>query len=115
MITNTKVTIYHRETINHTTAFTRYVVDRGMWQGGHGSSISKGILESNDVTCYLPYENNNVSDVSIAIGDYILKGEINNDITSKSDLENQDVYTIQSIIPYDYGGLDMQHIKIGAK
>lgn len=115
MITNTKATIYHRGSSNHTPTYTRYVVSRVMWQGGHGSAISKGITESNDVTCYIPYDNDNLKNVSIAIGDYILKGEIAGNITDKVDLINNDVYTIQTIIDEDYGSDSMKHLKIGAK
>lgn len=115
MITNTKVTIYHRGVSNHLPTYTKYVVSKVMWQGGHGSSISKGIADGNDITCYIPLENDNLKGVSIAIGDYILKGEIVSNITSKSDLESMDVYTIQSISNKDYGSDRMQHLEIGAK
>lgn len=115
MITNTKVTIYHRGVSNHLPTYTKYVVSKAMWQGGHGSALNKGIADSNDITCYIPLENDNLKNVSIAIGDYILRGEITSNITSKSDLENQDVYTIQTIIYEDYGSDRMQHFKIGAK
>lgn len=115
MITNTKVTIYHRGVTNHSPSYTRYVINKAMWQGGHGSSIDRGIEESNDVRCYIPYENDNLANVSIAIGDYILKGENVANITTKSDLASTDVYTIQSIIPGDYGSESMKHLKIGAK
>ena len=115
MITNTKVTIYHRGVSDHSTTYTRYVVNQAMWQGGHGSSLNKGISEGNDVTCYIPLENDNLKDVSIAIGDYILKGEIEGNIASKSDLKDKDVYTIQTIIYEDYGSSNMQHFKIGAR
>ena len=115
MITNTKVTIYHRGVSNHQPTYTKYIVNKAMWQGGHGSSLNRGIEEANDVTCYIPLENDNLKGVSIAIGDYILKGEFSNNIASKSDLEGKDVYTIRSITDEDYGSSNMQHLKIGAK
>ena len=115
MKTNTKVTIYHRTIVSLSPIYTRYVVNNVMWQGGHGSSLNKGIEEANDLKCYIPYENDNLKNVLVEIGDYIIRGEINERITSKRDLMNYDVYTITSKEIRDYGSESMKHLQLGAK
>lgn len=115
MKTNTKVTIYHRTVVSLSPIYTRFVIDNVMWQGGRGSSLNRGLTESNDLKCYIPYENDNLKNVLIEIGDYIVRGEINENITSKRDLANYDFYTITSKELRDYGSERMKHLQIGAK
>lgn len=115
MKTNTKVTIFHRTIVSLSPIYTRFVINNVMWQGGHGSSLNKGIEEGNDLKCYIPYENDNLKDVLIDIGDYIVRGEITGVITSKRDLQGLDYYTITSKEIRDYGSDVMKHLQIGAK
>ncbi len=115
MKTNTSITVYHRGITNHTTSYTKYVVSKVMWQGGHGSSLNQGLEEANDLKCYIPYDNDNLTNVLIDIGDYIVRGEIDSDITSKTDLAGYDYYTVTSVELRDYGSESMKHLQIGAK
>ena len=115
MKTNTKITIFHRTIVSLSPIYTKFVVKEAMWQGGHGSALNKGIVEGNDLKCYIPYENDNLKNVHVDIGDYIVKGEIMTNIASKRDLGSYDYYTITSLEERDYGSESMRHLQIGAK
>lgn len=79
MITNSKVTIYHK-TFNTTTRleeWVRYNYSNVWWFGGKGASTNKGYEDANDVKIRIPYnQNSNANINNFAIGDIICKGEI---------------------------------------
>lgn len=117
MKTNSSMTIYHKRFNSKTRLdeWDRYPIENVMWQGGKGASINKGYEKANDINVYIPYNSNKeLEKVPFSIGDIIVKGNIEDDITRQSDLK-VDNYNITTLVNNDYGNFDMQHIYLGAK
>ena len=117
MKTNSSMTIYHKRFNSKTRLdeWDRYPIENVMWQGGKGASINKGYEKANDINVYIPYNSNKeLEKVPFSIGDIIVKGNIEDDITKQSDLK-VDNYNITTLVNNDYGNFDMQHIYLGAK
>ena len=115
MITNTSLTIYHK-VFNETTRleeWRRYNYKNVWWFGGKGSSINKGYENANDVNVRIPYDKNEIDISNLAIGDIIIKGTLNNDITTQQDLKKYEVYNITSINDNNFG--INRHIHLGGK
>lgn len=117
LTTNTSMTLYHKvfDKTSRLDKWERYIIENVMWQGGKGASINKGYEKANDISIFIPYNiNDNLADIPISIGDIVVKGIVENDITKQSDL-NIDNYNITTLINNDYGSPNMKHIQIGAK
>ena len=115
MITNASLTHYHK-TLDETTRlekWIRYNYGNVWWFGGKGSSINKGYENANDVDVRIPYDKNDIDISNLAIGDIIIKGTLNTDITTQQDLKNYEVYNITSINDNNFG--INQHIHLGGK
>ena len=116
MICNGKVTIYHMSGYDVSTnleTWTRYNYDNAWFFGGKGAGINKGYDNANDVQVRLPYNMNELDINNFAIGDIIVKGELNEDIETQQDLEGYEVYNITSINNNNFG--NNQHIHLGGK
>lgn len=117
MKTNSSMTIYHKRLNKKTRIdeWDRYQIENVIWQGGKGASINKGYEKANDISVWIPYDQNeNLDTIPFTIGDIIAKGIIEDKIAKQSDLK-EDNYNITTYINNDYGSSDMQHIFIGAK
>lgn len=117
MITNSSMTLYHKIFNSKTRLdeWERYPIENVMWQGGKGASINKGYEKANDINVYIPYNNNGeLEKVPFSIGDIIVKGSIENNITKQSDLM-VDNYNITTLIDNNFGSDEMKHIQLGAK
>ena len=115
MIINASLTHYHK-TLDETTRlekWIRYNYDNVWWFGGKGSSINKGYENANDVNVRIPYDKNDIDISNLAIGDIIVKGTLDTDITTQQDLKNYEVYNITSINDNNFG-ID-KHIHLGGK
>ena len=115
MITNASLTHYHK-TLDETTRlekWIRYNYGNVWWFGGKGSSINKGYENANDVNVRIPYDKNDIDISNLAIGDIIIKGTLETDITTQQDLNNYEVYNITSINDNNFG--INQHIHLGGK
>ena len=115
MIINASLTHYHK-TLDKTTRlekWIRYNYDNAWWFGGKGSSINKGYENANDVNVRIPYDKNDIDISNLAIGDIIIKGTLNTDITTQQDLKNYEVYNITSINDNNFG--INKHIHLGGK
>ena len=115
MIINASLTHYHK-TLDETTRlekWIRYNYDNVWWFGGKGSSINKGYKNANDVNARIPYDKNDIDIGNLAIGDIIVKGTLNTDITTQQDLKNYEVYNITSINDNNFGV--NPHIHLGGK
>ena len=114
MITNSSLTIYHKEYDEETRLdkWKRYNYDKVWFFGGKGASINKGYDNANDVDIRIPY-NDRVNVDNIAIGDILVKGAVNADITTQQDLLNYEIYNIISINDNNFG--NNPHIHIGGK
>lgn len=115
MITNASLTHYHKTIDNETRLekWIRYNYDNVWWFGGKGSSINKGYENANDVDVRIPYDKNDIDISNLAIGDIIIKGTLDTDITTQQDLKNYEVYNIISINDNNFG--INQHIHLGGK
>lgn len=116
MITNASLTHYHK-TLDETTRlekWIRYNYDNVWFFGGKGSSINKGYENANDCNVRIWYEkNDNLNIANFSIGDIIVKGTIDTDITTQQDLNNYEIYNITSINDNNFG--INRHIHLGGK
>ena len=115
MIINASLTHYHK-TLDEATRlekWIRYNYENVWWFGGKGSSINKGYENANDVNVRIPYDKNNIDISNLAIGDIIIKGTLDTDITTQQDLKNYEVYNITSINDNNFG--INPHIHLGGK
>ena len=115
MITNASLTHYHK-TLDETTRlekWIRYNYDNVWWFGGKGSSINKGYENANDVDVRIPYDKNNIDISNLAIGDIIIKGTLDINITTQQDLNSYEIYNITSINDNNFG--INPHIHLGGK
>ena len=117
MITNSEVTIYHKNGLDVTThleKWTRYNYKNVWFFGGKGAGINKGYDNANDVQVRIPYDQNeNLSIDNFAIGDIIVQGTLETDIQTQDDLKNCLIYNITSINNNNFG--INQHIHLGGK
>ena len=110
MITNQSITIYHKIK-GRIEAYERYNYLNVWTFGGHGASLNKGLVDANDLSIRISYKDNVVDSKNIAIGDIVVIGTLDTDITSEGQLS--DYYTITSIKDNQFGS--EPHIHIGAK
>lgn len=117
MKTNTSMTLYHKvyNSKKHLDDWIKYTIENVMWQGGKGASINKGYEKANDINVFIPYNSNmELEKVPFSIGDIIVKGNIEDEITKQNDLK-VDNYNITTLIKNDYVSDDMKHIQLGAR
>ena len=114
MITNSSLTLYHKSISNHNEVWTRYNYDNIWWFGGKGASTNKGYDNANDVQIRIPYnQNENLNIENFSIGDILVQGTLNNDITRQQDLNSYLVYNITSINDNTFG--TEPHIHLSGK
>jgi hypothetical protein len=117
MITNSSLTIYHKDGLDIATHFekwTRHNYENVWFFGGKGAGINKGYDNANDVQVRIPYDQNdglNIND--FAIGDIIVQGTLDTDIETQEDLNTYQIFNITSINNNNFG-LN-QHIHLGGK
>ena len=115
MLTNSKLTIYHK-TINKDTRLEEWIrtnYENVWFFGGKGAGINKGYENANDVDIRIPYKENEVDLSKIAIGDIIVGEELIVDIDTQQDLKGYNIYNITSINNNNFGG--NPHIHLGGK
>ena len=115
MITNSSLTIYHKDGLDvatHLEIWTKYNYDKVWYFGGKGASINKGYDNANDVEIRIPY-NSELDITKFAIGDIIVKGTLDFDINTQKDLKDYEIYNITSINNNNFG--NNPHIHIGGK
>lgn len=115
MITNSKLTLYHKvfNKLTRQEEWVRYNYDYVWFFGGKGAGINKGYDSANDVDVRIPYDSNAVDINNISIGDIIVGEEIKDDISTQQDLKNYTIYNVTSINNNKFG-LN-QHIHLGGK
>lgn len=113
MLVNSSLTVYHKVEDNHDYKWMRYNYDKIWWFGGKGSSLNKGYENANDVQIRIPYKLNPKLDYNnFRIGDILVQGTLNNDITSEEDIPSE-YYNITSLNNNTFG--TDKHIHIGGK
>ena len=115
MIVNNSVTIYHKRfnETTHNELWTRYNYNQAWVFGGKGSRINKGYDNANDLDVRISYgQNADLSIANFSIGDIVIPGTLNQDITTQQDLDEYLFYNITSINDNNFG--NNPHIHIGA-
>ena len=101
MITNSSLTVYHRDGLDvatHLEKWTRHNYENVWFFGGKGAGINKGYDDANDVEVRIPYNKNNGLNVNdFAIGDILVQGTLKTEIDTQQDLEEYLTYNIKSI------------------
>lgn len=116
MITNSSVTIYHKGFNQETRLETwiRFNYENVWYFGGKGAGINKGYVDANDVEVRIPYDaNENLDYSNFSVGDIIVQGNLNLDISTQQDLAGYDVYNIKSMNNNNFG--NNPHIHLGGK
>lgn len=115
MICNNKLTVYHKGFNSSTKleTWTRYNYDNVWFFGGKGAGINKGFENANDVDIRIPYDSNTVDIKNFSLGDIIVEGHLDLDITTQEDLKAYFIYKITSLNDNKFG--NNQHIHIGGK
>lgn len=116
MITNSKLTVYHKSLNKQTRLeeWTKFIYEEVWFFGGKGAGINKGYQDANDVQIRIPYNKNEDLDINnFAIGDILVQGALDFDISTQQDLINYNVYNIRSINNNNFG--ISQHIALGGK
>ena len=116
MLVNNGLTIYHKDIdeLTKLELWTRYNYKNVWFFGGKGAGLRKGYQEANDVEIRIPYElNDNLDFKNFAIGDIIVEGLLDIDISKQTDLNGYQVYNITSLNDNKFG-LN-QHVHIGGK
>lgn len=115
MITNGGFTIYHKgfDKVNRVETWTRFNYPKAWFFGGKGASLNKGYVDSNDVQARVSYLEYDLDIKNFSIGDILIKGNVELDISRQQDLKDYVVYNITSINNNDFG-LN-PHIHLGGK
>ena len=106
MLKNGGFTIYHKgfDKQNRVETWTRFNYPNAWFFGGQGARLNKGFDEANDVKARVSYlEDEKLNIKNFAIGDIIVKGSLDLDITTQQDLKDYVVYNITSINNNDFG------------
>lgn len=115
MKVNSSLTVYHHgfdKNMNDT--WTRFNYANVWFFGGQGAGLNKGYENANDVSIRIPYGQNDGLDISnFSIGDIVVQGTLDANITTQSDLNEYQVYNITSITNNSYGL--SKHIHLGGK
>lgn len=117
MITNGSVTVYHYsglDTATHLEKWTKYTYDEAWFFDKTEANENKGYDSANKVEVRLPYtKNSNLNIANFKIGDIIVKGTINEEISKQQDLAGYVIYNITSITNANFG--KNPHIHLGGK
>ena len=116
MIVNSSLTVYHKgfDTLTRLENWTRHNYNNVWFFGGKGAGINKGYDNANDFDCrlfYGHYDNLNIGNFSI--GDIVVQGTLDIDISTQQDLSNYLIYNITSINNNNFG--NNQHIHLGGR
>lgn len=116
MICNSSATIYHKSIDEETMLETweRFNYQNVWFFGGKGAGLNKGYENANNVNVRIPYGQNDGLDVrNFSIGDIVVQGTLDLDISTQQDLSDYDVYNITSITDNNFG--NSRHIHLGGK
>lgn len=116
MITNSSLTVYHKGFNEQTRleTWTRHNYSKVWFFGGKGAGINKGYDNANDVQVRIPYNLNSGLDINdFAIGDILVQGTLDTDISTQEELSDYLIYNITIINNNNFG--NNQHIHLGGK
>lgn len=116
MITNSSITVYHQNGLDvstHLEKWKRYNYSNVWFFGGKGATLDKGYDNANSVQVRIPYKDNDLSIGNFSIGDIVVQGTLNTDITKQQDLSSYLIYNVTSINDNNFG--NNPHIHIGGR
>ena len=116
MLVNSSITVFHKgfDDSSRLETWTRYNYDKVWCFGGKGASVNKGYDNANDIEIRIPY--NEYEDLEIgnfSIGDIVVQGTLDIDITTSEDLSDYETYVITNITNNTFG--NNPHIHIGGR
>ena len=100
MLVNSSLTVYHKyyDETERLEKWQRFNYEKVWWFGGKGAGINKGYENANDVQIRIPYDMNKELDFeNFSIGDILIQGTVDKDITTQQDLEQESIYNITSL------------------
>ena len=113
MLVNNSVTIYHKgfNENQRIETWTRYNYSKVWFFDRIGARVSRGYVDSDSLSVRIPYDmNTGVKISNFAIGDIVVKGTLEVDITKQSDLSEYKIYNITSITDNTFGNNPHIHI-----
>ena len=116
MLVNSSLTVYHKyyDETERLEKWKRFNYEKVWWYGGKGTGINKGYENANDVQIRIPYDINKELNIeNFSIGDILIQGTLDKDITTQQDLEQENIYNITSLNNNTFG--NNPHIHIGGK
>ena len=116
MITNSSLTIYHKngfDVVTRLEKWERFNYNDVWFFGGKGAGINKGYDNANDFNCRIPYDKNEINIGNFSIGDIVVQGTLTTDIETQQDLKGYQVFNITSINNNNFG--NNPHVHIGGK
>ena len=124
MMTNTKMSLFNRNTSSGQTTYKKHVIDNVFWDDSLGANLNMGYENADKVNIFIPFNKNNMSEYveekqysgtgwTLQDGDFIIKGEVNEtEVSGIKDLKAYEVFTITVRDKKDFGSKDMQHFEI---
>lgn len=114
MLVNNKLTVYHKgyDELLKIEKWTRYNYDKVWIFSNEGTNINNGYSNNNNIDVRIWYKkNDNVSLENFSIGDILVKGHIEKEITTQQDLNEEEIYNITSITDNQFGQSTHVHLK----
>ena len=112
MITNADITVFHliKDEDSRLEKWKRFNYEKVWWFEKDTITESNGFRDNNSLDIRIPYrENLNIKNFSK--GDIVLKGLIEKDIQSSSELSEYNIYTVTSLTNNVFGSNKHIHIK----
>ena len=121
MLVNSSLTIYHKyldpkEKLEKWIRFNYGTneIPKVWWYGGKNVYLNKGLENANDIKIRIPYDINPELDFNnFSVGDILVQGKLDFDITSIKDLSKYENYSIKSLSNNTFG--INKHIHIEGK
>lgn len=114
MITNSKLTIYHKELDdNKIETYKRVNYDKVWAFINTRVQRDNGINNDNSIEIRIPYKKNKLNVNDFSLGDYVIPEYVDKDIKSITELKNYEVFQIISIKDNNFG--TEPHIHLGGE
>lgn len=116
MICNSKLTVYHKsgyDVSNNYELWTRYNYNNVWFFGNKNANVDVGLENNDNVEIRIPYDTNNLDINNFELGDILVQGEVNINISTEQDLSNYKTYVITSINNNNFG--KNKHIHLSGK
>lgn len=114
MIINSDLTIFHKvfDEVSRIEKWEKHYYEKVWFYGRVGANANKGYENANNADVRISYKENNVDISKISIGDIFVKGNVQEEISTQSDLTDKyNFYNITSINDNNFG--NNPHVHIG--